>query len=312
MTTEPANYREKAKQQRKGVQFPWKLHHLLDECEKNGDANVISWLPDGKAFKVHQKVDFSTRIMPAFFNSSKHKTFQRSLNLWGFEKVNNGPGKGACYHPFFIRGKPDLCHSMMRVKIKGNCETAGKFNEAVSSAAAKKSLSASESTPEGAAAPKPLKDASSTSLLRYLSQKSKGGLLPRPPFPTAGLRSSTASVSDYIRSAGTTTRGSEAPEAPSQEAQIREAHLREAQFLHRLKLRNDALKAALATTTATSVSALVAQTSPFASMSPSLEADLLCQRYATQGLDSFLLPRRRSPVYEAALAAAVASKIVQL
>jgi hypothetical protein len=57
--------------------------------------------------------------MPAYFNSDKYKSFQRSLNLWGFESISKGFGTGACHHPFFVRGQPILCKNMRRVKIKG-------------------------------------------------------------------------------------------------------------------------------------------------------------------------------------------------
>jgi hypothetical protein len=104
---------------RQGMQFPWKLHELLEETDK-GHSSVVSWLPGGKAFKVHKKQAFCNELMPTFFNSSKYKTFQRSLNLWGFKCVARGTDKGACYyHQFFVRGNVDLCNNMMRVKIKG-------------------------------------------------------------------------------------------------------------------------------------------------------------------------------------------------
>eukprot|EP00980_Cylindrotheca_fusiformis_P022199 scaffold9079_cov120-Cylindrotheca_fusiformis.AAC.14 len=101
------------------LQFPWKLHKLLDEAERNGDSDIISWLPGDKAFKVHSREEFARRIMPAYFSSAKYKTFQRSLNLWGFESVSKGQDKGACFHKFFVRGHPSLCDNMRRVKIKG-------------------------------------------------------------------------------------------------------------------------------------------------------------------------------------------------
>jgi hypothetical protein len=103
---------------RRGMHFPWKLHELLEETGK-GHSSVISWLPGGKAFKVHKKEDFCNELMPAFFNSSKYKTFQRSLNLWGFRSVFGGRDNGACYHRFFVRGNADLCKNMIHVKIKG-------------------------------------------------------------------------------------------------------------------------------------------------------------------------------------------------
>lgn len=109
------------------LQFPWKLHRLLEEAELSGDSTIVSWLPGNKAFKVHNRQEFANRIMPAYFSSAKYKTFQRSLNLWGFESVSKGRDKGACFHKFFVRGHPNLCENMRRVKIKG--QQANKANK---------------------------------------------------------------------------------------------------------------------------------------------------------------------------------------
>jgi len=105
------------------LQFPWKLHRLLEEAELSGDSEIVSWLPGNKAFKVHNRQEFANRIMPAYFSSAKYKTFQRSLNLWGFESISKGRDKGSCFHKFFVRGHPNLCENMRRVKIKGQQAT---------------------------------------------------------------------------------------------------------------------------------------------------------------------------------------------
>ncbi len=94
------------------LQFPWKLHEMLHLAEKNGKTAIISWLPGGNGFKVHDKENFCSEIMPGYFASQKYKTFQRSLNLWGFESVAKGPDRGACYHQYFVKGHPELCHNM--------------------------------------------------------------------------------------------------------------------------------------------------------------------------------------------------------
>jgi len=48
----------------RGIQFPFKLHKILEEAERNGFDNAISWLPSGKAFKVHDRVSvFHVSIM---------------------------------------------------------------------------------------------------------------------------------------------------------------------------------------------------------------------------------------------------------
>ena len=80
------------------LRFPWKLHLLLERCEYEHDQRIaiaaaegksrsfqdvpISWLPCGKAFKVHDKERFVKEIMPSFFGTQSFKTFQRNLNLW--------------------------------------------------------------------------------------------------------------------------------------------------------------------------------------------------------------------------------------
>lgn len=99
--------------------FPLKMHQLLQEAENRGESHIISWLPDGRSFKVHDKKTFTNQIMPNFFGSSKLKTFQRNLNLWGFKTVSKGPQKGACSHSSFLQGLPDLCANMKRVVVRG-------------------------------------------------------------------------------------------------------------------------------------------------------------------------------------------------
>jgi hypothetical protein len=94
--------------------FPTKLHRLLNEASKDdriaGYEDVISWSPDGKSFKVHDKVRFSNEIMPTHFGSAKYRSFQKNLNMWGFKAAR----KGGCSHPLFIRESEALMHKMKR------------------------------------------------------------------------------------------------------------------------------------------------------------------------------------------------------
>jgi len=57
--------------------------------------------------------------MPKYFGSSKYRSFQKNLNLWGFKSSLVTTSKGECYHPLFVRGSPSLCQDMKRfVKSK--------------------------------------------------------------------------------------------------------------------------------------------------------------------------------------------------
>jgi hypothetical protein len=57
--------------------FPWKLHKMLEDTEKESIASIISWTSDGRAFKVHERTVFSELVAPIYFSQSQFKSFQR-------------------------------------------------------------------------------------------------------------------------------------------------------------------------------------------------------------------------------------------
>ena len=58
-------------------QFPWKLHEMLAQVEGDGNEGIVSWLPSGRAFKVHRPDIFVDEIMTNHFQQTKYKSFQR-------------------------------------------------------------------------------------------------------------------------------------------------------------------------------------------------------------------------------------------
>jgi hypothetical protein len=102
------------------IQFPWKLHEMLDNADVEGFSEIVSWLPGStNSFKVHRQGIFVEVIMPRYFKKIQFKSFRRQINMWGFERIKGGAGKGGYRDPHFIRGMPSLCCMMKRVKIKG-------------------------------------------------------------------------------------------------------------------------------------------------------------------------------------------------
>lgn len=78
--------------------------------------HIISWLPDGKSFKVHNSKLFTKEILPSHFKSAKFSSFTRKLHRWGFLRQYRGVEEGAFFHDQFLRGRMDMaskmtCHS---------------------------------------------------------------------------------------------------------------------------------------------------------------------------------------------------------
>lgn len=99
--------------------FPEKLHRMLDWCEREGMADVVSFFSHGRAFAIHKPRRFVEDVMPLFFKGSKLQSFQRQLNLYGFKRISQGPDNGGYYHELFLKGRPALCVNMKRIKLKG-------------------------------------------------------------------------------------------------------------------------------------------------------------------------------------------------
>jgi hypothetical protein len=103
--------------------FPAKLSRMLNEVQDSGDASIVSWLPHGRAFIVHDTDKFIDKILPKYFKQSKRGSFARQLNLYGFLRVPNAPDCGAYYHELFLKGRPSLCLYMRRVGVpQENCD----------------------------------------------------------------------------------------------------------------------------------------------------------------------------------------------
>lgn len=98
--------------------FPTKVIELLAM-----NHEVFSWLPHGRAIKVHDERRFLDELAPKFFKISKFRSFTRQLHLWGFRRISFGVDVDGWWNPQFLRGRPDLLSKMVRIKVKGSGKT---------------------------------------------------------------------------------------------------------------------------------------------------------------------------------------------
>jgi HSF-type DNA-binding len=91
--------------------FPAKMHAMLSRDDL---AEVICWMPHGRAWKVLKPREFELMVLPSYFEHSKFSSFIRQANGWGFRRMNTGRDRNAYYHPQFLRGLPHLCKGMKR------------------------------------------------------------------------------------------------------------------------------------------------------------------------------------------------------
>ena len=92
--------------------FVWKLYEMLEGVEQSGEEHIVSWVQNGRAFRVHKLDEFVKDIVPTYFKQSKYKSFQRQLNFYGFTRITTGPNTGAYYHDQFLKGQKTMCLSI--------------------------------------------------------------------------------------------------------------------------------------------------------------------------------------------------------
>jgi len=97
------------------MHFPLKLYQLVQA----GPADVISWSDNGKSFLVVDADMFCNKILPKHFRHNKLTSFQRQLNLYGFQRIAKGTEAGRYYHPLFDKNRPDKLSSIKRESRSG-------------------------------------------------------------------------------------------------------------------------------------------------------------------------------------------------
>lgn len=98
--------------------FPEKLHRILKDAESDGFDDILSFYPNGRSFGVHDPKRFLSEIMPRYFNTARYPSFQRQLNLYGFNKCSIGKDNKGFFHELFVKDEPERCLQIKRKKQK--------------------------------------------------------------------------------------------------------------------------------------------------------------------------------------------------
>ena len=75
--------------------FPVLLHQILSNRRL---SFIISWLPHGRSWRIHQPELFEKEIIPSYFRHRNLSSFMRQVNGWGFVRVSKGPDRNSYYH----------------------------------------------------------------------------------------------------------------------------------------------------------------------------------------------------------------------
>ena len=107
--------------------FPLLLHNMLSQVEQDGLAHIFSWMPNGKAIKIHDKKAFIETIIPRYFpHQTQFKSYLKQLGLYRFVRIGrkdltassmNDDYIGAYHHPDFVQYDLARCLDIKRMKV---------------------------------------------------------------------------------------------------------------------------------------------------------------------------------------------------
>ena len=85
--------------------------HLMAVLDDESNSDILTWMPNGKAFTIINPKKFTLVDMPKLFNIRNMSSFVRKLGRWGFHRVHEKETRNSDIfkHEFFQRGNFELC-----------------------------------------------------------------------------------------------------------------------------------------------------------------------------------------------------------
>jgi hypothetical protein len=85
----------------------------MEIIDDEANSHIVSWLPEGNGFTIHDKKKFEQIILPKIMNKKVHySSFTRRMNRWNFVLYNISHSTSRYFHPLFIKGDYERAKEM--------------------------------------------------------------------------------------------------------------------------------------------------------------------------------------------------------